>query len=83
MQPHGNHIKVGHVLIAIATTILFLCMETGCVDLTKTDETRLYDGDIYGGPVENIGPQRSVQRDSLFRQLDKQVGSFLNPPDIE
>ena len=88
-RPKGNHIKPKHVLLAMVVVILILVLYFASCNrnygIKAMDDRRPITPSYGAGeaPVENIGQQRSDERETLFRQLDEQMYRFMESCDIE
>ena len=89
-RPRGNHIKPGFVLMVILALILFLMLCVASCNrnygIKAMDDRQLIAPESYGAgeaPVENIGRQRSDERETLFRQLDEQMYQFTESREIK
>ena len=93
MRRRGNHIQASQVLVALLGALLVLLlylMESGSQyhiadydDIPTPVATESYGGVSTGKSVNDIGPQRSSQKEAQIQQLNQQMYRSLELTNIE
>ena len=93
MRRRGNHIQAGQVLVvflvALLVLLLYLTESSNKYHIADYDDapafvaTESYGGVSTGRSVNDIGPQRSSQKEAQVRQLNQQMYRLLELTNIE
>lgn len=93
MRRRGNHIQASQVLLALLgallVLLLYLTESSNKYHIADYDDapasvaTESYGGVSAGRSVNDIGPQRSSQKEAQVRQLNQQMYRLLELTNIE